>query len=504
MTAAQHEPITDADAPELAPSLEAGRVVAGRYRIERILGAGGMGAVHEATHLTLDRRVALKVLHPALTADAGLVARFRREAKTMAGLSHPNVVQVFDAGQEGPLVFLVMEFLSGSTLADWIDARVPCDPNELLPLVVPVGRALSFVHARGIVHRDVKPDNVFLVKAEDGSLTPKVLDFGIARPISQEGAKSITATGAILGTPAYMAPEQTWGLKEITHAADQWAFAAMLYEAFCGEIPHQCETAHALLVRRVSEPVADLGARCPSLDPALVAALMRALATEPAARFPSMDAFLDALTGTPAPVVAVAPPVETPIDVAATTEAPPLVVAPPPAPPVEAPPVEAPTTPVTPTRWPRALVLVVAAVGLVAGGFTLSRRERVAPPTTSPPAVATAAMVTLGFDFSPVEARIVLDGNELGAGHASIQVERGGVHFLRVEAPEYLPFVDAVHADGDLRISRSLIRRVQDAAPTPPVTAPVVARPARPTAPAPATTSRVPPGRRRIDEQWRE
>ncbi len=495
MTAAQHEPNTDADAPELAPSLEPGRIIAGRYRIERMLGAGGMGAVHEATHLTLDRRVAFKVLHPALTVDAGLVARFRREAKTMAGLTHPNVVQVFDAGQEGPLVFIVMEFLSGSTLADWIDARVPCDPAALLPLVIPVGRALSFVHARGIVHRDVKPDNVFLVKGDDGSLTPKVLDFGIARPISQEGAKSITATGAILGTPAYMAPEQTWGLKEITHAADQWAFAAMLYEAFCGEIPHQCETAHALLVRRVSEPVADLGARCPSLDPALVAALMRALATEPANRFPSMEAFIDALNGAPTP--GVAPVVATPVDIAATAEAPPLVTPPPP---VERTPIEAPPTRVPPTRWPLAFVIAVVAVGLIAGGFALTRRDRVAPTVAPPPTVATP-MVTLGFDFSPVEARILLDGAELGAGHASTQVARGGVHSLRVEADGYLPFVDSVRADGDLRISRSLVRRVQDAAPTATPAATGVARPVRPTATAPATP-RVPHGRRRIDEQW--
>ena len=308
-------------------------MLAGRYRIERLLGAGGMGAVHEATHLALDRRVALKVLHPALTVDAALVARFRREAKTMAGLSHPNIVQVFDAGQEGPLVFLVMELLAGSTLAGWIDARLPCDPGALLPLVVPVGRALSFVHARGLVHRDVKPDNVFLVQGDDGQLTPKVLDFGIARPVSQEGARSITATGSILGTPAYMAPEQAWGLKEITPAADQWAFAAMLYEAFCGEIPHLCETAHGLLVRRVSEPAADLGARRPTLDPALVAALMRALATDPAARFPSMDAFLDALPGALSPVVAPSA-VAAPLDLAATADAPPVVapIAPPPTP----------------------------------------------------------------------------------------------------------------------------------------------------------------------------
>ena len=184
----------------------------------------------------------------------------------MAGLSHPNIVQVFDAGQEGRLVFLVMEFLAGSTLAGWIDERVPCDPGALLPLVVPVGRALSFVHARGLVHRDVKPDNVFLVAGEDGGLTPKVLDFGIARPVSQEGARSITATGAILGTPAYMAPEQAWGLKEITPAADQWAFAAMIYEALCGEIPHNCETPYARIVRRVSEAPRPLREVAPGVD----------------------------------------------------------------------------------------------------------------------------------------------------------------------------------------------------------------------------------------------
>jgi eukaryotic-like serine/threonine-protein kinase len=508
MTEARAEPTTDADAPELAPSLESGRVLLERYRIERVLGSGGMGTVHEATQLALDRRVALKVLHPALTVDRSLVARFRREAKVMAGLRHPNVVEVIDAGHEGALVFLVMEYLTGVPLSARVEAESPMAPGALLPLVLPVARALSFVHARGIVHRDVKPDNIFLVREEDGSVTPKLLDFGIARPVSSEN--SITATGMILGTPAYMAPEQAWGLKEITPAADQWAFAAMLYEALGGEIPHQCATPHALIVRRVSEPARPLSELRPDLDPALAAAVMRALATEVPDRYESMDAMIDALAPFAAEPAsgALAPPASKPAALAATMSAPPpeespgaLDDGPPPgsepAASSEPPPGSEPAA--APRSRPLALVALLAAVAAVVAGLALSR-SRGAPAPAVTPTVA-PARVTLTFDFSPQEARIALDGAELGAGHASVEVPRGGAHTLRVEADGYLPFVDAVRADGDLRISRSLLRRASDASTPAPRAPGDGARPPR-VSPREPATARPPVGRRPIDTRW--
>lgn len=509
MTNARAESATnDDDAPELAPSLESGRVVAERYRIERVLGSGGMGTVHEATQLALDRRVALKVLHPALTTDRSLVARFRREAKVMAGLKHPNIVEVIDAGQEGPLVFLVMEYLTGVPLNARVEAEMPMAPGALLPLVLPVGRALSFVHARGIVHRDVKPDNIFLVRGDDGAITPKLLDFGIARPVS--GGKSITATGVILGTPAYMAPEQAWGLKEITPAADQWAFGAMLYEALGGEIPHLCETPHALIVRRVSEAPRPLTEIAPGVDPALAAVVMRALATEPSARYESMDALLDALAPFaaeqgpaavaqgPAAAAPVAPVATKPAAMAATMTAP--AEEPTPQPEARAPePEAAPVVPMAPLRFPRVLAGLIVAAAVAAAGFALTRRDS-APRATTTAAPTVAGTVTLTFDFSPQEARIVLDGAELGAGHASMEVARGGAHTLRVEADGYLPYVDAVRADGDLRISRSLVRRAVDAAVVASPTA-APARPARPVVGAPAAVH-APIGRRPIDTRW--
>ncbi|MDO9021195.1 MAG: serine/threonine-protein kinase [Deltaproteobacteria bacterium] len=505
MTNARAEPATnDDEAPELAPALESGRVVAERYRIERVLGSGGMGTVHEATQLALDRRVALKVLHPALTTDRSLVARFRREAKVMAGLKHPNIVEVIDAGQEGSLVFLVMEYLTGVPLNTRVEAEMPMAPGALLPLVLPVGRALSFVHKRGIVHRDVKPDNIFLVRGDDGAITPKLLDFGIARPVS--GGKSITATGVILGTPAYMAPEQAWGLKEITPAADQWAFGAMLYEALGGEIPHLCETPHALIVRRVSEAARPLTEIAPGVDPALAAVVMRALATDPTARYESMDALLDALAPFaaergPAAVAPVAPAAPKPAAMAATMTAPEEQTAPEPEARVAEPeavmePEAAPVVPVAPLRFPRVLAGLMVAAAVAATGFALTRGDSAPRPTpTAAPTVV--EMVTLTFDFSPQEARIELDGAELGAGHASVEVTRAGVHTLRVEADGYLPYVDAVRADGDLRISRSLVRRAVDAA----VVASPTARPARPVTGAPAA-AHAPIGRRPIDTRW--
>ncbi len=479
------------DAAGRAPTLAPGHLVSGRFRIESLLGSGGMGAVHAATHLALDRRVALKVLHPALTRDPSLVARFRREARTMAGLRHPNIVEVIDAGEDAGMIFLVMEFLQGTAFSDWVEAHLPCDPAELLPLLLPVGRALSFVHAKGIVHRDVKPDNIFLVTGDNGALVPKLLDFGIARPMSREG--SLTATGMILGTPAYMAPEQAWGLKEITPAADQWAFGAMLYEALSGQLPHQCDSPHALIVRRVSEEPQPLETLRPALDPALTRVVMRALSKDADARYESMDALVAALSASlDARPVSTAPPAPTP------APSPVPVFAPPP-------------RPVPTSVWPRVVgALVLAGVVVASGAAIVHRGDRPTPspsrpltaplrPTTPPrPGVAPAA-VTLRFDFTPPDARIILDGADLGAGHASIELPPGGLHALRVEAEGYAPFVETLRAEGDRHVSGALVRTGNDAG-RPEVGA---VSPRRVTAPPPRDGAfRVPAGRRPIDTQW--
>ena len=238
-------------------ALDEGTVFAGRFRVVRALGQGGMGSVYEAVQVTLDRPVALKLLHPALTMDLALVQRFQREAKLMASLRHPHIVEVIDAGVEDGALWIAMEYLRGETLAHWLESlEHPPAPSELLPRVAPIARALAHMHAREIVHRDVKPDNVMLARGEEGEVTPKLLDLGIAHPRAQ-GAK-LTATGTLLGTPAYIAPEQAWGVADISPAADQWSFAAMLYEAFTGHLPHEADTPMGIITRRVAGP-AEIG-----------------------------------------------------------------------------------------------------------------------------------------------------------------------------------------------------------------------------------------------------
>ncbi|MFO0630030.1 MAG: serine/threonine-protein kinase [Polyangiales bacterium] len=275
-------------------ALDEGTVFAGRFRVARALGQGGMGSVYEAVQVTLDRPVALKLLHPALTMDLALVQRFQREAKLMAALRHPNIVEVIDAGVDEGTLWIAMEYLRGETLAHWLEAldRPPA-PAALLPLVRPIARALAHMHARSIVHRDVKPDNVMLARDEQGAAVPKLLDLGIAHP-RVEGAK-LTATGTLLGTPAYIAPEQAWGVADISPAADQWSFAAMLYEAFTGHLPHEADTPMGIITRRVAGPAARPETLVPGFDPALADVLMRALEPAPEDRFPSLDALLDAL-----------------------------------------------------------------------------------------------------------------------------------------------------------------------------------------------------------------
>jgi serine/threonine protein kinase len=244
-----------------------------RYRLEQQLGRGGMATVHRAWDTELHRPVAIKVLSETLAADPGLRERFVREARAAARLSHPNVVAVFDVGDDGGLPYFVMECVDGGTL----EGRGPLAPDEAVALVAQAARGLAHAHELGLVHRDVKPGNL-LVRA-DG--TVKVADFGIARATDDS---RLTQAGTILGTAAYLAPEQAAGA-EATPATDVYALGAVLYELLAGRPPRTVRTLADLTYDEPVTPVRDLA---PAVPPAIEDVVMRCLAREP--RYRPQDA----------------------------------------------------------------------------------------------------------------------------------------------------------------------------------------------------------------------
>jgi eukaryotic-like serine/threonine-protein kinase len=256
----------------------------GRYRLVRRLGSGGMADVWLAEDLELSRQVAIKVLHDRFAQDSQFVERFRREAASAAGLMHPNVVGVFDRGQVDGTYYIAMEYVEGSSLKDLI-ARGLTVP-QAVEITRQVLAAESFAHAHGIVHRDIKPQNVIV----DSAGRVRVLDFGIARA----GASEITATGSVMGTAQYLSPEQAQGF-EVSPSSDLYSTGVVLYEMLTGRVPFDGESAVAVAMKQVSEQPAAPSTVNPAVPPALDAIVLRALAKDPANRFASADEFSRAL-----------------------------------------------------------------------------------------------------------------------------------------------------------------------------------------------------------------
>ncbi len=285
-----------------------GKLLGGRYRIERLLGRGGMGAVYEALQEDLGRRVAVKVLHPYLAHDADLVARFRREAEAAARLGHANIVQVTDFGRpDDGAVFLVMELLAGAPLSAVIDRDGRLPPERVATIAWQVLSALEAAHRAHLVHRDLKPDNIFLTSVSGVGDVVKLLDFGIAKLVAGEGS-GMTATGAVLGTPAYMAPEQARGAP-VDARVDLYALGVVMYEALSGRMPYAGNNYNAVIAAILTEDPPGLAELRPDLDPALVAVVERAMARSPDARFDSAHSMREALapfvhgsSHTPAPL----------------------------------------------------------------------------------------------------------------------------------------------------------------------------------------------------------
>jgi eukaryotic-like serine/threonine-protein kinase len=246
--------------------------VGGRYRFERVLGHGGMATVHLARDEELDRMVAVKCLSETLSGDEVFRERFTREARMAAQLSHPNIVGVFDVGEEGGVPYLVMEYVESETLADLMARAGPVDPERAVDLVLQVCAGLEQAHAAGLVHRDIKPQNL-LVRPDD---TVKIADFGIARPLD---ATQLTLAGTILGTAAYLAPEQALG-ERVTAAADIYSLGAVTYELLSGRPPYTFDSLADLTVKqREGPPPAIQG-----VSAELQAVVVGCLASDPEAR----------------------------------------------------------------------------------------------------------------------------------------------------------------------------------------------------------------------------
>ena len=266
--------------------VEPGTVLDGRYRVISRLGSGGMADVYLAQDTLLGRQVALKLLHHRFSQDQEFVERFRREASSAAGLSHPNVVSVYDRGEWDDTYYIAMEYLPGRSLKAVLREHGRLSPDDAIDIAIQILLALGFAHKRGIIHRDIKPHNVIL--DEEGRA--KVTDFGIARA----GASDMTMTGSIMGTAQYLSPEQAQGYA-VSEASDIYAVGVVLYELLTGGVPFEGESAVTIALKQVSVQPTPPSQRNPQVSPALDAVVLRAMAKDPAARFAGADELIAAL-----------------------------------------------------------------------------------------------------------------------------------------------------------------------------------------------------------------
>ena len=411
--------------------IQSGQLLGGRYLVRERLGEGGWGAVHAAVQTDLGRQVAIKVLHLGAAIEAEGLVRFEREARAAAALGHPNIAQVTDfQARPGEPPFLVMELLSGETLGAAIGTAGRLPVSRVAWIAHQVLSALEAAHGAGIVHRDVKPDNVFLVSASGVEDLVKLLDFGIAK-LAGDGVQQMTEAGAMMGSPAYMAPEQVTGAA-VDARTDIYAVGATMYRALTGSFPFDAPSLHALMMAITTQPLRPVTSLEARVDPAFAAIVERALRKEPSARFASaaeMRAAIEPwthasrrggragtamlapvassspLAGTTGPVAAGAPMVAP----AVYASAPPMAAPPMTAPPMTAPPMTAP--PMT------------------------------APPMTAPPMTAPPMTAPQAVTAAPASSRVVFVvlGLIVAAAFGIVVLAVGALYLLRARSDSSSP-----------------------------------------------------------------
>lgn len=278
-------------------SVGPGDLVDNRYRVVKLLGEGGMGSVFEAVHEAINRRVALKVMHPRLVTDEQVVGRFQREAQAVNAIGHKHIVEATDFGRlPGGEPYMVLELLQGHDYREELDRQGAQPIRKTAQLIQQVCAGLGAAHAAGIIHRDLKPENLYLAR-KDGEQLVKILDFGISKFLSNNGMPEMTKTrtGTVVGTPYYMSPEQIRSAKEIDGQSDVWSVAVVLFEMLSGVVPFHAPIPLAVLSQVLKADPAPLAKHAPHVPPAVVAVVHRGLTKAPEDRPHGMGGLMDAL-----------------------------------------------------------------------------------------------------------------------------------------------------------------------------------------------------------------
>jgi serine/threonine-protein kinase len=373
------------------PTTRVGELVGAKYRIVRLLAQGGMGVVYEAQHTVVRRRFAVKFLRRDLAERRDILTRFHREAEAAGALESEHVVAAVDFGiAEDGAPFIVMEYLVGESLTSLVEREGRLPVERAADLVTQAARGIQVAHAAGIIHRDLKPQNLFLCRREDGTDLVKVLDFGVAKLQAAGELNAATLTGAMVGTVAYMSPEQARGDKDVGTRSDVYALGAILYELCTGRKPHPGDSPNAILHHIATQPAVPLASVGPELPPAFVELVSRALAADPEGRPASAEALAEALAPFAERKTWPAPRLE---DSGASRTGSPA---------------PSPRAPVRPRGRPRAwvpLAVGAAAVGLVGAGL-LRHRSPVGPAPVElaapqpPPPASSRPPATTGVAFA--------------------------------------------------------------------------------------------------------
>lgn len=275
-----------------------GQTLAGKYRIEERLSEGGMGTVYRGTHVLMDKTVAVKVLRPSLAADEKIVARFSREARAASRINHPHALSVTDFGEdENGVVFLVMEYLHGQTLKELIRSEGPMALPRVVEIITQVGGALDEAHGQGVVHRDLKSENIMLLTATSDDYA-KVLDFGIAKIIEAEGEydAGLTSPGLVIGTPQYMSPEQCSQAPDIDARTDIYSLGIIIFEMLVGHVPFTGESPTAIMLKQMQQAPPSLTEERSDIPAAIATVVNRALQKRPEHRYESVGQLVEDLT----------------------------------------------------------------------------------------------------------------------------------------------------------------------------------------------------------------